>query len=243
MKYALPDNLSKLHAAEEDLRGKALAILSTKEDAQLHIQMVEAAMDMADVFRQFATTDEDLKVVQVLGMRTFNAFGAALKLALAGYSQKSAMIMRDILETTFLMDLFRGDRSEIEKWRLIDKKARKTKYGPFQVRVKLDSRYGDTEKKRAEHYEMLSELAGHPSMRADIMMRPTPLGDAVIGPFIEVVMLEAVVSELGRLAIMVGENLEAFIPDASDHAVASRLGFAALKRRWLLTFYGVGAVN
>lgn len=45
-----------------------------------------------------------------------------------------------MLETDFLMELFRGDRSEIAKWRLVDKKSRKTKYRRFQVRVKLDER-------------------------------------------------------------------------------------------------------
>ncbi|HEY8593981.1 MAG TPA: hypothetical protein VIL84_01955 [Devosiaceae bacterium] len=39
-------------------------------------------MDVPDILRQFDTVDEDLKVTQVLGMRTFNAFGANLKLAL-----------------------------------------------------------------------------------------------------------------------------------------------------------------
>lgn len=34
-------------------------------------------MDLADILRQFETADEDLKVIQLLGMRTFNAFGRA----------------------------------------------------------------------------------------------------------------------------------------------------------------------
>lgn len=239
MMYKLPDNLQSLHFAEEDLRSKALVLIAADRNLQHHIYAVEVAMDMADILRQFDTLDENLKVIQILGMRTFNAFGSALKLALSGYSQKSAMIMRDILETSFLLDLFRGDRSEIEKWRLTEKKVRKKKYGPFEVRKKLDDRYGDTLKRRAEHYELLSELAGHPSMQADLMMRPTPFSDAVIGPFIEAGVLLAVISELGRLAIMIGENLYAFIPSTWGRALPSRDRYARLKAGWLQDFYGV----
>ena len=54
-------------------------------------------MDLADIFRQFDTSDEDLKVAQVLGMRTFNAFGVSPKLAPSGYHQNS-VILRDVLE-------------------------------------------------------------------------------------------------------------------------------------------------
>ncbi len=72
-------------------------------------------MDPADVLRQCDTSDEDLKVAQVPGMRTFNALGASLKLPLSGYS---ALILRDVLETVSVLDLFAGDRNLIERWRL-----------------------------------------------------------------------------------------------------------------------------
>lgn len=241
MTYKLPENLQSLHFAEEDLRTKALVLLAADAHLQRHIDAVEASMDLADVLRQFDTLDEDLKVIQLLGMRTFNAFGSALKLALSGYSQKSAMIMRDVLETAFLLDLFRGDRSEIQNWRLTENKVRKRKYSPIAVRMKLDARYGDASKRRAEHYELLSELAGHASMQADLMLRPTPFSDAVIGPFLEAGVLQAVISELGRLAIMIGEDLDAFMPDTWERAHPSRLRYANLKAEWLREFYGVRA--
>jgi hypothetical protein len=78
-----------------------------------HLPVVERAMDLADLLRQHEIDDEDLKVVQMLGMRSFNALGAGLKLALSGYHQNSALILRDILETVFLLDLFNGDPASI----------------------------------------------------------------------------------------------------------------------------------
>jgi hypothetical protein len=118
------------------------------------------------------------------------------------------------LETVFLIDYFAGDRILIERWRFADKKARIKDFGPVKVREALDARDGFTEKKRFATYEMFSELAGHPTMKSAFMMRPQPDGEAVIGPFVEVTTLEAVVSEMGRLAIQVGEqlNLSSFRP-------------------------------
>src|SRR3546814_9954034 len=132
---ALPQNLTNLHIAEELLRDKALDIVVKDERLKLHITVVEAAMDLIDVFRQFDTSDEDIKVIQVLGMRIFNALGAALKLSLSGYHQNSALILRDILETTFLIDYFSSNPEKIKCWRSADKKIRMKEFRSEERRV------------------------------------------------------------------------------------------------------------
>jgi hypothetical protein len=154
-------------------------------------------MDIADVFRRVDTCDEDVKVIKILGMRTFNAFGASLKLALSGYHQNSALILRDVLETVFLIDYF-GDRSLIARWRFADEKTRRDEFSPVKVREALDKRDGFTSKKRFEIYKQFSELAGHPNMKSAFMMRPQRDGDAVIGPFLEATALEAVIFRNGQ---------------------------------------------
>lgn len=121
--HAIPENLQSLHGHEEQLREKATALVEGDGRLALHLSVVERVMDLADLLRQFPTDDEDMKVIQVLGMRMFNAFGASTKLALSGYVQNSALIMRDILETVFLMSLFRSDRAVIERWRVAEKKS------------------------------------------------------------------------------------------------------------------------
>lgn len=233
----IPSNLASLHEAEEQLRDEALGIIAGDQRLQLHLATVEAAMDLADIFRQFATNDEDLKVAQVLGMRTFNSFGASLKLALSGYHQNSALILRDVLETVFLLSLFASDRTLIERWRLADKKTRMKAFSPVKVREALDACDGSTSKGRAEMYELFSELAGHPTMKSVWMMRPQKDGDAVIGPFMEATALEAVISEMGRLAVQVGEQVNAFLPTHWAPGLPSRLAFAQHKRDWLSYFF------
>lgn len=239
----IPSQLDDLHDGEEKLRKKALGIIAGDKRLQLHLAIVEGVMDLADIFRQFDTSDEDLKVAQVLGMRTFNAFAASLKLALAGYHQNSALILRDVLETVFLLDLFAGDRTLIERWRIADTQARIKNFRPLKVREALDARDGFTLKRRAEIYERFSELAGHPTMKSDWMMRPQKDGDAVIGPFMEAVPLEAVISEMGRLAIQVGEQINTFIPADWTRGLPARVAFAELKLKWIAVFYPVNRNN
>jgi hypothetical protein len=236
----IPNNLENLHSREESLRDKTIQIVAGNKDLKLHLIVVERAMDLADVFRQFETDDENLKVAQVLGMRTFNAFGASLKLAFSGYWQNSALILRDVLETVFLLDLFRGDRTLIEPWRFADKKARMKRFSPVKVRKALDTRDGLISKRRAKLYELFSELAGHPTMKSAWMMRPEKDGDAVIGPFVEATSASAVLTEMGRLAVQAGEILDAFFPDDWKQAHPTREGFAQAKRDWIATFYQLG---
>lgn len=93
-----PEKLANLHFGEEQLRGRALRIVGADPRLFRHLGMIEHTMDRADVLLQLKTDHEDLKLVQMLGMRAFNAFGAAIKLILSGYSQNGVLIMRDTLK-------------------------------------------------------------------------------------------------------------------------------------------------
>lgn len=235
MAYDFPENLQRLHHAEQELRDQSLEIIR-HNDLGLHLMVVELAMDVADTLRKFPTHDEDLKVGQMLGMRIFNAFASSLKLALSGYIQNSTLLMRDILETIFLLDLFKGEPSLIKEWRFADKQQIKKKFSPIQVREALDKRYGHTAKKRAELYQLFSELAAHPTMKSALMMRPGIGGDAVIGPFVDKGALEAQLSEMGRLAVQAGETLISFIPSWWGPATECRRSFDEAKVEWLNQF-------
>lgn len=237
----ISERLSLLHEEEQRLRDEAEEIVRGDERLALHLSVVEHAMDLADLLRQFPTEDEDLKVVQMLGMRTFNAFAASLKLALSGYGQNSTLIMRDILETVFLLDLFDGDRSSIERWRCADKAERLKHFRPVKVRDALDQRDGFDGKRRAEHYKLFSELAGHPNMEAVHMLRPQKDGDAVSGPFIEATFLAAVLSEMGKLAVLAGDKLTRFMPDTWAKADAARAAFSVVKWQWIDVLYRRGS--
>jgi hypothetical protein len=242
MAYELPENLQSLHGAEQSLRDKSLELIRDN-GLGVHLIVIELAMDVADILRKFPTADEDLKVAQMLGMRIFNAFASSLKLALSGYVQNSTLVMRDILETIFLLDLFRGQPLLIKEWRFADKKRIREKFSPVKVREALDKRYGHTAKKRAELYQLFSELAAHPTMKSVLMMRPEIGGDAVIGPFVEKGALEAQLSEMGRLAIQAGEMLTSFIPSWWGPASECRRSFDEARLEWLNQFHPTPATK
>ena len=227
------DNLSALYTEEEKLRVKALELVARDSQLQLHISVIGNAINLADLFRQFPTDDEDMKAIQMLGMRTFNAFGSSLKLALSGYGQNSALIMRLTLETVFLLDLLEGDRSLIERWRCADEKERKKKFRPAPVRKALDVRYGCNERKREQHYKLLSEFAGHPTMKSVYMMRPQQDGDAQSMPFVELGVLKDVLYEMARLALMFGDILDHFFFKTWVDGYQARADFKSARERWL----------
>jgi hypothetical protein len=58
-------------------------------------------------------------------------------------------------------------------------------------------------------------------------------GDIVMGPFIERTTVEAVLSEMGRLAVQAGELLGALIPANWSKADASRAAFEMQKSYWV----------
>ena len=230
------DNLSALHAEEEELRLKALRLVADDSQLQLHISVIGNAMNLADVFRKFPTDNEDLKAIQMLGMRTFNGFGSSLKLALSGYGQNSVLILRLILEHVFLLDLLNGNRSLIERWRYADDKERNDKFKPIEVRKALDGRDGFTDKKRYRHYKLLSELAAHPTMQSVYMMRPRQDGDAQSMPFVEEGVLKPVLLEMARLAVMFGDILDHFFFNTWVDGHQTRVDYKRARRRWLQAY-------
>ncbi|MFT3673550.1 hypothetical protein [Aestuariivirga sp.] len=233
----LPFNLSLLHEGEERTRQDALDLVAPNLRLQLHLKAVEAAMLLADTLRQLPNEDEDFKVFQLLGLRLFNAFGSSVKLLMAGYFQNGALILRDVLETLFLLDLLSHDRALVSQWRIADRKVRKQLFSPAAVRKTLDDRDGLKTRKREKQYVMFSELAGHPSMQSAHMLRPQKDADAVIGPFMVARTLEATLTEAGRLAVQIGELLDALFPKTWEHGFEAQRTFAIAKREWFKEFY------
>jgi hypothetical protein len=230
----IPENFLRLHKGEEDLRTKAEQLVFANPRLALHLHVTESAMELADMHRQMGSDDEDQKVIRLLGMRCFNAFAASIKLSLSGYWQVSAMVLRDVLETVFLLDLFQSDPKLIAEWRKSDDQK---KFKPYNVRNALDIRDSNSGQKRAKLYKLFCELAAHPTMKSDLMMRPKSDGDAFIGPFITETALEAVVSEMGKLAVQVGELLLPYLAKDDPNTMLSRNHFASTKSAWMQEFW------
>lgn len=108
-----------------------------------HIEIISEAMNVIYAFsHDHAHENDDELTLQLLGIRLFNAAGATLKLGLSGYYQKAFDGVRDILETSFLIDFLRTNPEKIAEWKAADKKARIAHFGPGAIRNALDKRDG-----------------------------------------------------------------------------------------------------
>ena len=84
------ETLQGMHEHEEALPEESLKFVARDHRLALHVSVIKGSMDLAYRYCRFPTQNEDLKVIQILGMRAFNACAASLKLALSGYGQVAA---------------------------------------------------------------------------------------------------------------------------------------------------------
>jgi hypothetical protein len=137
------DNLFSLHQHEEKLRAQSLEAINAREDLRDHFQLISEAMNVIYAFSHDHEHQSDNELtIQLLGIRLFNAAGAAVKLVLSGYYQKAFDVVRDILETGFLVDYLTTYPDKIAEWKAADKKARIAHFGPGIIRNALDRRDG-----------------------------------------------------------------------------------------------------
>ncbi|MCW8862884.1 MAG: hypothetical protein OQK07_10730 [Rhodospirillales bacterium] len=230
----IPLKILSLHDGEETLHRRSIEAIKSDEGLLRHINMVEKAMDVLNFFavhRQEAE-DEDRKTIRLLGMRLFNGCAAALKLTLAGYYQAAAMILRDMLETIFLLGYFDHDRSKITEWRESGDQDRKRTFAPVKVRMALDEKDGFTEMKRAAEYEFLCEMASHPTFKGFRMLQPTG-HDHHAGPFFDFTAMKALIEELAKMSIQAGQNFSPFFDKKSKETATVVVLFMEASGQWL----------
>jgi hypothetical protein len=235
----IPENLRLIHQGEQFLRGKSLALIENDQAMSDHVAMIECAADVINYFAMnpIEGEDEDRHTIRLLGMRLFNGLTSSFGLAVTGYYQISAMVMRDLLETVFLLDYFRIDQSNISEWRTADDKTRKTKFKPVAIRTALDDRDGFKERKRATTYDQLCELASHPTYKGFCMIAPEGMAHHC-GPFLDPLTLKATLGELVKLAVQAGTNFPClFSKETKQHHLAI-LTFMEISGAWREKYFG-----
>lgn len=236
----LPDNFRSLHAHEENLRLVSTAAIEQSDALSAHAEFIECAMNTLHHFTHgYVTDDQDKRIVQLLGVRMFNATGAILKLLLSGYYQNAATLMRDVLETTGLVDYFSLDPALIARWRTSDDQTRWKEFRPAAVRRELAKR--DDEKMRAqrdETYKILSTYASHPSPQGFRMIRKAPAGLHEVGPFFDDKALSALVAEIAKIMLPASTHfcIHFKLREHVDHMTA--IGFMEIRDKWQAKFFG-----
>ncbi|WP_460151824.1 hypothetical protein [Pseudomonas sp. S2_B07] len=236
---AIPENLSLLHAGEEDLWAQAVKIIENDTDLSIHVELIERVMDLIQFFvREHVADDADQETIQLLGIRLFNGLGSAFRLMTGGYFQNAAMIQRDLLETVFLLNYLHLHPEKIVTWRTADERTLMKEFAPKVIRNALDKHQGATEKKRASAYKLFCELATHPTYKGFQMLGPKGLG-AHCGPFLDPLSLKALIEEQAKLGIQAGESFTVFFPTVTLADVENKLHFMEGSREWIERFYNI----
>jgi hypothetical protein len=235
---SLPDNFILLHSGEENLRVKSISWIEQDVKLLRHAKMVECAMNLFDVFiKHHVHANKDELIVQCLGIRLFNDFSSSIKLLLSGYYQTATVLLRDVLETTFLLDYLQVNRNLIAIWSECSEMERLKQFAPAKVRIALDDRDGFTKRKREEAYKLLCGLAAHPSPEGFRMLTPIAGGNAHCGPFAEMTALEAVLSEMAKLATESANIFQRFFSKRTPLASTTSLDFMEMQGRWVEFFF------
>jgi hypothetical protein len=146
-------------------------------------------------------------------------------------------LMRDILETTFLLDYFHSNRDQIAVWRACDEKKRSREFGAMKIRIALDDRDGFTERKREAAYNLLCQLGTHPTYTGFQMLQAKGSNLTIVGPFFESASLDAVLSELAKTIMQAGSQARhAKERDIADYRIS--LDYLTTQADWSDHFFG-----
>lgn len=141
---------------------KAKSFLLSNDKGKKYIELFNLTADtLLTTLEPKDNDSEDVLTIKYIGSRVFNTAMSAYRDALSGYYQVSFSNQRDLLETQFLLDLFRTERSQIKIWKESDNQTRIEQFSPAKIRKTLDERDGFTERKREKKYKQFCEYASH----------------------------------------------------------------------------------
>jgi len=231
----LPENLQNLRKEEDEVRAQSLLHINGNASFVDHLALVHDCLDAIHVHTiSHKNVDEEELVLQRLGIRLFNSASCALSLLLSGYYQNAALTIRDLLETGFLVDYLRTDRSQVKVWRDSPDDERRKNFQPWQIRDALDKRDGFTEKKRAEAYKLLSNYASHPTHAGFKLFSPSWMSK--IGPFFEETYLKALLEELTKRLAAAADVYVRCFPSVKPNVQAAREHFLSRLAAWSRTY-------
>ncbi len=208
------------------------AIVLASPELQEHVEIINRSLDfIANIPKNVIHRDEWQLVVQRLIVRCFNSAASSLRLARGGYYQPAFSMIRDLIETTFLLDLFERKPDEIRKWTTLKPKERESRFSTFAVRKKLDDFDGNKKSLRSEIFKALSTYAAHPTPEGFAIISPNMMTQ--VGPFPDAERMTAVLQELAKHVSYTAVVCGTHAPD--DHATASKMKaeFLVPLNKWL----------
>ncbi|WP_031461901.1 hypothetical protein [Paenibacillus polymyxa] len=155
-------------------REGSIHCISLEKGYEEYEKFIDMSLHTMLAFNNEIPEDEDTKSIQYLGIRFVNSVFSMKQLLLNGYYQSAFMLLRDLIETGFLMEYFLHYPSKIGGWRN-DSANSSWEFSPKNIRGKLDKK-----EMRDSLYKIYSEIAIHPRWEGiklvskDGVMQPVP---------------------------------------------------------------------
>lgn len=179
-------------------------------------------------------------IVQRLAIRSFNSGAAALRLARSGYYNHCISLVRDIIETTLLLDLFKREPSTIFEWRTASAVDRDKNFSPVKVRrllVDIDTRGGKAATRRDKTYKRFCTYGTHPSPESFVLITPNAMTQ--IGPFPDVSRMRAMVEEIVRHLTFATIVFASHLKNDDATMAQLKMEFYNLAERWADEFLSI----
>lgn len=153
----------QFNAHENKLAKHALTWIRQHEKGSEYLKLFRLAANFNYALVKdfsYQETDDQL-TIKYLGSRIFNFGIVGFKSVTSGYYQVGFSLMREFVETHFLLDYFRTNKSEISRWKNATNKILKSEFSPHQLYAKLDIRDQFTGEERKRQYQLFCEHAAH----------------------------------------------------------------------------------
>ncbi len=134
--------------------------------------------------------------------RAVSSCQACLLLMSTGYYDEALSIIRSLGEIANLMAMFVAEKSEFERWKTLDEKARRQTFSPVKVRLWLEKK-GATLVVNEQRYRILSAYTVHASPDT-LPQAHNQHGNATIGPVYQEAGFLLCLNELARSMAFIG---------------------------------------
>jgi len=196
-----------------------------------HVAIINSALDLVSRLpAAHPHRSEDELTIFRLMIRCFNSAASCLRLLRSGYYQPAFTMIRDLVETTFLLDLFKRERTKIAEWRSLPAQEREKRFKPVTVRERLDALDGFSKARRAAAYKLLSTYAAHPTPEGFTIISPE--SSTQVGPFPNEKLLTSGLQELAKHVTYAAVVISGHADNSSDKVLATKAAFFAAFERW-----------
>ena len=173
-------------------------------------------------------TEGELTILR-LGIRIFNSAAAGLKCARSGYYQPAFAQVRDILEVSYLLDLFRQNPEMVGQW--LSTKASYKLFSPRAVRKAL-SKANSEFVPRDEIYSTFCAYATHPTPQGFVIISPEGMLTQT-GPFPDTIRISAFLHDLAAYLLFATLSFGGHVRGRdSVQSIRDKLTFMKVAKDW-----------